>query len=175
MAVITLRSPDCFLDVTRGLFSLLGGSVLRKNIFAWRKAVQLTERPPFVVLWCSLRQVHTKWQVLFLLELSVIRFGKILPIWQNLKSLCQFLRVYLVFGKNCYLLWQILLTVEQLFMVVNGQIMKTKKPYGHTAWATTSSTYSNHCKIASNSFQEWLVWRSRKCITNASIKSKQNT
>ena len=59
------------------------------------------------------------------------------PIWQNfaqnLKSLCQFLRVYLVFGKNCYLLWQILLTVEQLFMVVNGQIMKTKKPYGHTA------------------------------------------
>ena len=37
------------------------------------------------------------------------------------------MRVYLEFGKNCYLLWQFFYTVGQFFMVVNGQIMKTIK------------------------------------------------
>ena len=31
---------------------------------------------------------------------SVTRLGKMLPLWQNLKSIWQFLRVYLVFHKN---------------------------------------------------------------------------
>ena len=32
-------------------------------------------------------------------ELSVTRFGEISPLWWKFKSLCQFLGVYLVFGK----------------------------------------------------------------------------
>ena len=42
------------------------------------------------------------------------------------------MRIYLVFGKNCFLLWQILCTIGQFFMVVNGKIIKIKKPSGYT-------------------------------------------
>ena len=37
------------------------------------------------------------------------------------------MRVYLVFGKNCYRLWSTLHTIGQFFIAVNGQIMKTIK------------------------------------------------
>ena len=39
------------------------------------------------------------------------------------------MRVYLAFGKYCYLLWQILYTIGQFFMVVNGNIIKIEKSY----------------------------------------------
>ena len=39
---------------------------------------------------------------------SVIRFGEILTFWQNFKSLRQFLKVDLPFGKIVNLLWQLL-------------------------------------------------------------------
>ena len=38
---------------------------------------------------------------------SVTRFGNMSAIWLNFKRLWPFLRVYLVFGKILYLLWQI--------------------------------------------------------------------
>ena len=41
------------------------------------------------------------------------------------------MRVYFLLGKNCNLLWQMLYTIGEFFMFVNGQIMKTKKPSGH--------------------------------------------
>ena len=62
---------------------------------------------------------------------SVTKSDEISPLWQKIKCLWQFLRVYLVFGKNCYLLWQILYIIGQFFMVVNGQIMKIIK----TIWS----------------------------------------
>ena len=47
-----------------------------------------------------------------------------------------FMMVYFVFDKNCYLLWQILYTIGQFFMVVNGQIMKPIK----AIWSYWSSS-----------------------------------
>ena len=59
--------------------------------------------------------------------------GEISPFWQNLQSLGQifkvlgnFLRVYLLFRKLLDRLWQIYYTIGQVFIVVNGQIMKNK-------------------------------------------------
>ena len=65
---------------------------------------------------------------------SVTRFGKISPPYAKTKMSGNFMKVNLVFGKNCYLLRQILLPTSvnfvynwAFFMVVNGQIMKTVK------------------------------------------------
>ena len=52
------------------------------------------------------------------------RFGDISQFWPNLKSLGQFLRVYLLLGKNLDQLWQILYAIGQVFIDVNGQILK---------------------------------------------------
>ena len=48
---------------------------------------------------------------------SVTRFGKILPLWQHIKSLGQFLMVYLVFGIIFSILWQFLLLMGNFFAV----------------------------------------------------------
>ena len=50
---------------------------------------------------------------------NVTRFGEILPLWQKLKCLWQFKKVLLEFGKNCYLLQQVLYSI--------GLMMKTLK------------------------------------------------
>ena len=50
---------------------------------------------------------------LFYLPVSVTRFGEFSPLWQNLK-------------KFFNLLWRILFTVPQVFIDVNGQILKNK-------------------------------------------------
>ena len=54
------------------------------------------------------------------------RFGKISPFWQNLQSLGQFLKVYLLFGKILDKLWQIKNVIGQVFIDVNGQMLKNK-------------------------------------------------
>ena len=48
---------------------------------------------------------------------SVTRFGKILPLWQHIKSLGQFLMVYLVFGIIFSILWQFLMLMGNFFAV----------------------------------------------------------
>ena len=50
-------------------------------------------------------------------EISVTRFGKISPLWHNL-------RVYLVFGNFLILMLQINFTIGHVFIVVNGPILK---------------------------------------------------
>ena len=59
--------------------------------------------------------------------ISVTRFDEISPLWQKMKMSCNLMRVYLVFGTNGYLLRQLLYTIGQFFMAVNGKIMKTLK------------------------------------------------
>ena len=47
--------------------------------------------------------------------------AKIPPLWENFKTLRQFLRVYLVFGKILNPLWKIFYTILQIFIVLKGQ------------------------------------------------------
>ena len=54
---------------------------------------------------------------------SVTRFGKISPLGQNFKSLGQFLKAYLVFGKIVSILGQIFYAFMQIYIVTNGQIL----------------------------------------------------
>ena len=54
----------------------------------------------------------------------VTRFGDISPLWQILKAMDNFDRVYFVFGKTLNLLWQLNDAFGQLFIVFNGQILK---------------------------------------------------
>ena len=56
--------------------------------------------------------------------LSVTRFGKISPFWQNLKSLWHFLTVYLIFGIILNKLWQILYAFGQICLDVKVQKLK---------------------------------------------------
>ena len=55
-------------------------------------------------------------------------FGEIPPLWQNLQSYGQFSRDYLVFNQNMAkystFFWQILYTFGQIFIDVNGQMLK---------------------------------------------------
>ena len=55
---------------------------------------------------------------------SVTRFGGISPFWQNLHSLRQFLSVYLLFRKILERLWQISNAIGQVFIDMNGQLLK---------------------------------------------------
>ena len=53
-------------------------------------------------------------------------FGKIFQVLDN------FLRLYLLFGKSFNRLWQILYAIGQVFVDINGQMLKKIKPSGHT-------------------------------------------
>ena len=55
------------------------------------------------------------------LFISVIRFGEISPLWQIVKSLWLFLRVYLVLCKNFNIFGEIFNTFGQIYIVVDGQ------------------------------------------------------
>ena len=55
---------------------------------------------------------------------SVIRFDKLLPLWQNIQSLGQFFRGYVLLCKILDLLWQILCAIGQIFFYQNGQMLK---------------------------------------------------
>ena len=57
---------------------------------------------------------------------SVTRFSESSPFWQNLQSLGQFLRVYLLFGNILDRLWQILYANGQVFIDVNSQMSTNK-------------------------------------------------
>ena len=52
------------------------------------------------------------------------RFGEISPLWLNFKSLGQFIRVYLVFGKILILLYQKCFSIWHVFIVVHGPILE---------------------------------------------------
>ena len=52
----------------------------------------------------------------------MIRFGEKLPLRQNIKVVGYFIRPHLVFG-NILNLIRHFLSIEQLFIVVNGQIL----------------------------------------------------
>ena len=58
------------------------------------------------------------------LAASVTRFGEISPLWSNVKSLWQVLRVNLIFGKVLNLLWLIFRYNTQIFIAENGNIIK---------------------------------------------------
>ena len=45
-------------------------------------------------------------------------------VWQNFQSLGQFLRVYLLFGKILNRHWQFSYAIGQLFIGINGQMLK---------------------------------------------------
>ena len=57
---------------------------------------------------------------------SVTKFGKIPPLWQICKICGNILKVYLVLGKVFDSLWHNLYAFGQLFIAVNGQILKTQ-------------------------------------------------
>ena len=52
---------------------------------------------------------------------SVTRFGEISPLGQTLKSLKQYIRVYLVFGRILNLIWQKFHAIGLNFVFLNGQ------------------------------------------------------
>ena len=53
------------------------------------------------------------------------RFGEISPLWQKLRNVWQYLKVYLVFGKVVKPLWDNFYSSgKNIFIVVNGQILK---------------------------------------------------
>ena len=56
--------------------------------------------------------------------ISVTRFGKILLLGCNFKSLQQFLDAFSIFDNILDLLWQILNTIGEIFIVVKGQKLK---------------------------------------------------
>ena len=63
------------------------------------------------------------------IQISVTRFGEISPLWHKIKCLWQFC-------EGLFSIWQKVLptlvnTIGQFFMVVNRQIMKTKKLSRH--------------------------------------------
>ena len=66
------------------------------------------------------------------LKCRVTRFGEISSLWQSLKSFGNLLRAYLVFGIHLNLIWQILYTIGQFFIRVNGQVLKIILASGHT-------------------------------------------
>ena len=78
--------------------------------------------------WIGLRMIDilrkhlaSKWPALRIQpRISVTRFGKILPLWHNLKVLGKFLRVYLVFAKMLILLWQKCYAIGQVLIVVDS-------------------------------------------------------
>ena len=79
---------------------------------------------------------------------SVVRFGEISPLWQTLKWLRQFNQGLFCIWQKCYLLWQILYTIGQFFMVVNGQIMKTTKAiWSHCFRGLSSYLYSRKINL----------------------------
>ena len=53
---------------------------------------------------------------------SVTRSGEILPLWQNIKVVRPFLRLYLLFGEMLSLLLEICYAFGRNSIVVNGQI-----------------------------------------------------
>ena len=55
------------------------------------------------------------------LFISVTRFGEISPLWQIVKSLWLFLRVYIVLCKNFNILGKIFNTFGQIYFVVDGK------------------------------------------------------
>ena len=69
------------------------------------------------------------------------KFGEILPLWQNLKNPWT---VYLVYGKILSLLWQFLYAVGQIFIAVNGQMMKNDLPiYRITLFCVIDPRHNN--------------------------------
>ena len=56
---------------------------------------------------------------------SLTRFGEVWPLCQNILRLWQFCMVFLVFGKILNLLWKKFHAIGQIFIVVNGQILKS--------------------------------------------------
>ena len=60
---------------------------------------------------------------------NVTRFGQILPLHRKkYKSFCQFLRVYLVFGKIPNLLWQILKLLDRFSLLWMDRYWKNNQP-----------------------------------------------
>ena len=57
------------------------------------------------------------------LEISVTRFGDILPLWYNFKSLGQFWSGLFSVCQNSNLFWQFNYAIGQFFIVVNGRIL----------------------------------------------------
>ena len=57
------------------------------------------------------------------LPISMTRFGKNSPLLQK-KSLTNVLKVYMIFGKVVNTLWENSYAFEQIFIVVNGQILE---------------------------------------------------
>ena len=111
------------------------GGERKKNVQDWKtvKDVLAPHRNERLV-WC----MSAEWP-----DLAKFRnFGK---HWNVLGI---FMRVYLAFGKYCYLLWQILYTIGQFFMVVNGQIMKTTKAiWSHCFRGLSSYLYSRKINL----------------------------
>ena len=56
-------------------------------------------------------QDFVAWLRHWLADTSVTRFSEISPLWHKLNVIGNFLRVYSVFGKNCYWLQEILYTI----------------------------------------------------------------
>ena len=60
------------------------------------------------------------------------RFGENSTLWRNFQSLWPFLRVSFVLGKFSNILWYICNAVGQIFVDLNGQILKNIYPSGHS-------------------------------------------
>ena len=55
-----------------------------------------------------------------LISPAVTRFDEISQLWQNFKSLCNFLLFYIIFGELLYQLWHFY-AIRQIVIVVNVQ------------------------------------------------------
>ena len=75
-------------------------------------------------------------------------FGEIPPLWQNLQSYGQISRDYLVFNQNMAkystFFWQILYTFGQIFIDVNGQMLKNNL----AIWSHWSGIKINELKVS---------------------------
>ena len=74
---------------------------------------------------------------------SVTRFVEISPFGKIFKVLDNFLRVYLLFGKILDRLWQMLHAIGQVFIDINGQMLKNNlfiRSHWWRAWLTERET-----------------------------------
>ena len=108
--VLALRASDLKLINHRGTILLLwvNGTMTGISRIWTQFSHQFCTSRMFIEIWTA----------------SVTRFGEISALWQNLQSLGQLSGVYLLFGKILNLLWQILYTFGQIFIDVNGQMLK---------------------------------------------------
>ena len=65
-------------------------------------------------------------------KISVTKFGEISPLWQNSASLWAIFKGLNSIGQFLNLFWQITFAFGQVSIGINGSVLKTIKPFGHT-------------------------------------------